>query len=874
MDPIYPRYARAHPVFYDRPAVRSDDEVLLRPTKAADWSSWSTLTEGPWTHWGAPSSVLPEQGWKVHISATPSSAGEALERVSTFCHARGLSFKHLSTIGTLHSVNGKDADRSAAGKFVTIYPPGSRLESVLVGLDEALAHLPGPYILSDLRWNRGPVHVRYGAFIRQTVDVDGVPTLALRRTDGQLVPDIRSPQFVVPEWVATPPFIKAQRKALESEPIPDGFPTIVRALHHSNAGGVYEAVESDGSEIVLKEARPHSGLTPDGADAITRLRREAQTLRDLSHLACVVNLRGEREVLGHRFLAMSRISGRTLQDASFERYPLIRSRPAASDIHAYRRWALSIMRKVKDAVARVHKAGYSHGDLHPRNVLITDDEEVVLLDFEMAQPIEDDTPHLLGAPGFVPPDERGGAALDHWAVACMELSLFAPLTPLINLDRAKAEDLARWSAETFDLDHSWVSQVTQALQYAAVSARRRAGTVSAAADVIVEPSVLIGEISEALVRDATLDRLDRAWPGDPAQFSETPAGLAHGAGGVLLALQAVGAQAPDGSTEWFQAAAEQSITAADPAMGLMDGVAGILWTRHVLGDCAGAARARDRLLSADPTRLGPGIYRGSSGIGITLLETGDDPGSLQACRRVAEALMQSLEAAGPASRTVATGQAGLMHGWSGAAMFGLRLFERTGTEEYLRFAERALERDLAACRHAPDGSLQVDEGWRLVPYLGTGSAGIGLALSELERIRPRAGSDALLTQIVRAATSAYVAYPGLLQGRSGLVHLLLGMAGTVAAEEAHASVERQVQLLGVHAIRRAHGVSFPGHGLLRLSCDLATGSAGVLTALSAYEDRYLTGTPSSEQPLPVLPFLASPRARSSAQSPARVDGGR
>jgi hypothetical protein len=46
-------------------------------------------------------------------------------------------------------------------------------------------------------------------------------------------------------------------------------------------------------------------------------------------------------------------------------------------------------------------------------------------------------------------------------------------------------------------------------------------------------------------------------------------------------------------------------------------------------------------------------------------------------------------------------------------------------------------------------------------------------------------------------------------------------------------VARQVRGLAWHALPHGGGLAFPGNGLLRLSMDLATGTAGVLLALGA-----------------------------------------
>lgn len=65
---------------------------------------------------------------------------------------------------------------------------------------------------------------------------------------------------------------------------------------------------------------------------------------------------------------------------------------------------------------------------------------------------------------------------------------------------------------------------------------------------------------------------------------------------------------------------------------------------------------------------------------------------------------------------------------------------------------------------------------------------------------------------------------------------------------------RQVRNLEWHALPFGDGMAFPGNGLLRLSMDLGTGTAGVLLALgSALHDQPVRA------PLLALPRPATPK---------------
>jgi hypothetical protein len=124
----------------------------------------------------------------------------------------------------------------------------------------------------------------------------------------------------------------------------------------------------------------------------------------------------------------------------------------------------------------------------------------------------------------------------------------------------------------------------------------------------------------------------------------------------------------------------------------------------------------------------------------------------------------------------------------------------------------------------PDGALEVNEGWRTMPYLAEGSVGIGLVLDHYLRHRDDEQFRDASAAIARAARSPMYVQPGLFAGRAGIVAYL-----ALRGEEDTAA---QVRRLAWHALPYGGGLAFPGEQLLRLSMDLATGTAGVLLAMA------------------------------------------
>ncbi|WP_244926878.1 lanthionine synthetase C family protein [Streptomyces eurocidicus] len=228
---------------------------------------------------------------------------------------------------------------------------------------------------------------------------------------------------------------------------------------------------------------------------------------------------------------------------------------------------------------------------------------------------------------------------------------------------------------------------------------------------------------------------------------------------------------------------------------------------------------------------------------------------MEAAQLLADRLAADLAAPAAARR-----RAGLMHGASGPALLFLRLHEATGAPALLALAEKAVRADLARCVTTPSGSLEVDEGWRTMPYLGDGSVGVGMVLDDLLDHAARCGTavDPALTEartgILGAARSRFYVQPGLLQGRAGMV---LHLSRTTAPDATAEHLAGQIRGLAWYAMDHEGELAFPGSQMMRLSMDLATGTAGVLLALGA-----ALGAPVGRTPrLPFLPPLGAPKDR-------------
>ena len=834
IDTRFINFCREDTLFYDAPVIESAGQDFREGRPLPE--GWTTSRGREWTVCVPPDSRIPDQGWKIHVAASPGNAAVLLDAVVPYCVEHSLMFKYISNAEILGRRGSKYGDRSASGKFITIYPVDDVcLERILNDLEDRVGGTPAPTILSDLRWREGPLHVRYGGFVLKTTRLkDGTLTPAITTPDGKLVPDERRPGFHTPSWVTVPAFLQealSQRRARTLT----GFPfKVYKALHFSNGGGVYRAVDKrDGAEVLLKEARPLAGLDIVGDDAVTRLEREHWALSRLAGLAAVPALRDVRKGNEHHFLARDFVDGSPLTDLVSARHPHGRAADSPRAREEYTRWALHILDQVAEGLAAMHERGVVFGDLHPGNILVRPDDTVAFIDLETATPAEEMRPQALGSLGFRAPDHLRGVDVDRYALDVLRLTMFVPMPHVVPWGTQKIRTLIDAAAREFPLPAAFLEEVEHGLRSDVLGAVTEHGVAWPAH--VPQDTSLASAIAESIIDAASPERTDRLYPGDAMQFLLTDGGVTfgYGAAGVLWALHRAGAEIPVAHTEWLLRRS-QSVNGEGP--GLFTGLAGIAFTLEELGSPHAADEALDRafaLVQGDPD-VGSAVSNGLAGLGLGALYLG---GLRDGERRIeqAAALAERM------THTGAPNRLGLLNGHCGRALFLLRLYESTGESHLLAQATAALRRDLDILDDPRFDSRFLTAGL-------DGSAGILMVLRAALRHLPederlRAAADRILAE----RHGGFSTPCGLLHGRAGEM-LVLGEGATAAERRV---LDTHFDALGWEAVAAGPGrVDFLGQHGYRLSTDLGTGSAGVLLALTALRDGR-----------PALPFLAPAAGR-------------
>ncbi|MFI6908286.1 class III lanthionine synthetase LanKC [Nonomuraea sp. NPDC050394] len=852
----YFEYCFADRLFYDEPGKWAAAQKGYKQAEAPAPEGWRTVRKGPWFNYMCGAATMLSQGWKIHISATRETAQQVLDVTAEYCLAGQISFKFLTSEAAFIGRNLKYADRGGSGKFITIYPTSDeQLKQVLDDLDPRLRGLGGPYILSDLRWKDGPLYLRYGGFVERVTRNDlGEPAMAIETPDGELVVDQRDPVFYVPDWVRPPAFLDSHLRERRDGEAPADFPyDIESAVHFSNGGGIYVAIEkATGRKVILKEARPGAGLDQVGRDAVSRLKREHEFLVKLTDLDAVVDCYDYFELWEHHFLVQEFVDGVTLNKRMVHRTPLIQFEPTEETIREFAEWAVDITAQIDEVVARLHERGIAFGDLHPNNIMITEEGQVKLIDFELATYVDQEQRIGMGAPGFVPPDKRESLAADRYALGCLKIAPFVPLTVLITLDTTRARALVDFVRQRFPMPEGWGESVLGLLDLGSSEWAGSQEQMTHTSEVIAggDWQEIEASMARAVWASATPEREDRLFPGDVEQFTLGGLGFGYGAAGVLYALAKSGYGRREEYERWLleRVRHHQGLH----RIGFYDGLHGIAHAFEEIGNREAALEVLDRIDTIGHVSLADELMSGLSGVALNQLYFAgrlDDQGlrdsAIKAANQIGERLVN--QPPKPVDDNGKHRRAGLLYGMSGPALLFVRLFEATGDDTYLDLAEQAIGHELECCAHVEETDvLFVNEGWRMMPYIGTGSAGVGLALSELLRHRRTEDLSVAMDRLRRAAHAEFHVCPMVFFGTAGqmgfLNHLRTLYPDTTRLDELIAVKRERLRL---HMVGLRGEIAFPGDQLMRLSMDFGTGSAGILHALAGVRDASL----------PLLPFL-------------------
>lgn len=811
---------------------------------------WQIKRSGIWFQCISEQQKLPDQGWKIHVSATRANATEILQRVSSLLFAAGdTAFKFALDMPILCLLNGKNWPRASSGKFITIYPSGNgRFLELIEQIHGATCEFQGPYILSDRPYKESRVvFYRYGGMRRrEALDVTGERILMLVAPDGTEHPDRRLPYPETPAWIESiVPVQQVAESASHSYSICEGRFQVEGVIAFSNSGGVYLGTDAmTGARVVIKEARPFIEVS-DGHDAPTLLRKEYRLLALLADTGIAprpVHLFQEGD---HWFLVEEYIQGLSLRAHSASHNILLRTRPSESDFQYWYKTFRHLSRRLLEIIEILQSRNVVFSDLSPNNLIVTEDgNDLRVIDFEAAYQLGVDEPTSLFTPGFAPTGREGGArGFDHdrYSAGAVLMAYLFPVNSFFHLRPDAKEEFLKSIQRDARLPGD-VAEMVLALMKNDVKPHTRLSNIAERLPATCAPlqpaqkadldyaGVLEGVV-EQLLHATNYERQDRLFPADPKLFATNPLSLAYGAAGIAYAIKRIRGSVPRLIVDWIL---QQPISTATYPPGLYVGIAGIAWVLLELGEQERAEELFRLTFNHNLLTRSSDLFYGAAGWGMTSLRffrhTGDET-YLQKAIGCGKRLI----AATNGWKAGENRMLGLAHGASGIALFLLYLYLTTREERFLAAGRRTLEMDLAAGVRTPDGGLswkaETNSPNTLYPYWCRGSAGIGTAVVRYHAVAADDSYSDVLQGIFIDTDRRHAVLPGRFAGLTGIGDFLLDAWSLTGEQKYFDSAQRAAEGLMLFRVAR-QGIAFPGDSLNRLSCDYGTGSAGVALFLN------------------------------------------
>jgi hypothetical protein len=710
--------------------VLGDLSVTARALLAASGAEWTFSVAGPWAFATPAGARSPEQGWKLHVSATEASAADVLAAALPVLVAEEVPFKFAAGHHVVRLLNSTHADRASGGKFITIYPADdAQAVRLAEACHRATEGLAGPVILSDRAYRPNSlVHYRYGGFSgAPAVDADGIVVHLIKGPDGAPLPDERTASYRAPSWLADPfqpsaggsaaPGSTASAaagatNATATAPAAAGGTVVLHgryrilgALSHANKGGTYLAEDTTtGAQVVLKEGRPHVGDEGRG-DARARVRHEARMLALVEQLGRTPRLVEVFEQSGHVFLVEEYIDAPSLRDV-VEGAGDTPDSPGGPMVPLPAGEIQDLATALAETLAAFHEAGIVVGDFNPNNILVTDDGSVLVIDLEHARRTGEPPAGPAGTPGYASPEqlraEGDGETDDRYSLGATLAYLATGADPFFP---AGADDtwsdparLAAWlgaqvAAGTVDAALADIAlgamapRPTDRLSPAAVlttlrgeggqTAPGRGGSMhphsptTTPADVEEQAAHVVVDLASWLLDTMGSGPAGHLWPAGAAAASLDPIAVQAGASGVGLFLA-------------------QLVRAAGALPGAARERLDETRLREALGATAGWVADQ---LARNPARP-PGLYFGTSGVAWFLTEAAGALGRDDLLRRANELAL---------TIPVRVPNSDITHGTAGIGLGQLQQWLSTGDDRFLARAVVSGEQVLRAAARADGG---------------------------------------------------------------------------------------------------------------------------------------------------------------------------
>lgn len=848
-----PIYMLADSGRFESPSsYKSRDQFLHLPSLENGPNSQSVVRRGLY-YVCAPIEEQPAiMPWHLRISATDANSLPILLLAARHAFAHSLGIAWLVDRHVLQFVNSDQAPHELAGTFIVLWPltPEMKMDSVSIKLVTDLADYTGPVIPSAFPLEEGSVVHGVNSIHTWFNSPHGAP-VPTESHNGCISRPLGSHGAFVSDAVA---YFEQQ-----------SYIVSISSVHNSGLSLI--GVNPEGLPIHVKIARRY-WLDPSSQPLQDTLRTEYSILGLCAGTTAVPRAHDFIERDDAAFLITELPDGVTMHQYAMSNSPLTRG-TSAKDLREFDRVIRDLLLELAKGLLVIRRSGQQLIGVSTKDVIIRADRSIAFMDLSQTLPATT-TVDLLDVSirdQIFHEDLCPCAANDAYLLGTLVLRFLLPIT---GLGAIKPSFEIPWLSELgkeFGLSGDLIDITSSLLcrsgrerisckdVVAKVEAKVAADltcTSTCSYDVPGNEMKSIEKLlaSTLLFIDSSMepDRRDCIYPADPEVYRTGAASLAHGAAGIMYALSLIGRPVSSTLAGWI-IGRQYSEPAFPLSHSLLYGKAGIVLA------CLQAGNVREaEIFSLEPLSDGIsqefGLFAGVAGYGLSELALfSASQNELHLARATKVGLLLESN-----QRVIGNGCCwenpegivchGFGYGAAGIAAFCIELYKTTLQERFLDLAEKSIEFELENAIRTPKGSVTWPEAYsvpgRTVPYIEYGSAGIGLCLIRLWQSKRDSRYLEFLEMIAADCEATLAILPGYFAGLAGIGHYYLDLHQHLGWTKFRDLAIRMAQNLELYAIPHPSGKAFPADGLMRISCDFATGSAGVATFLH----RVLNGGPS------------------------------
>ncbi|MFT9267302.1 lanthionine synthetase LanC family protein [Oenococcus sp.] len=670
-----------------------------------DHSHLRYYAKGIYTYVFNSSSILPRQGWKIHISPTIKMYTATLLWIIKWAYEKKVDFKFITNYRVFEAATDKRMNVSQFGKIITIYPMNeTEFIKCVKELNSHFSTECGLNVPSDQGYSGSNiVYYRYGGINTKVfLDNENDHISLIQLPNGQRIIDQRKPYYFLPAGLEDP-FTRCASEYSETKKNvlitgKKGNYVLDNIVRRLSTGDIFSGYRTkDSFPVLIKQTKlgAYSDLKhPLGKGKLLRI-NESHLFQKFATSGVFPKFIEQINFLQFNLFVFEKINGESIQNFA-KRNPLFGPNPSSSQVSKFCKKLTWSYFRAKRILCFLHKNGYAVGDVSTDNFVISErDHSVYLVDAETAYTLQGKKSYLhnpifeIGMSEGLTDFEKDFYRLAMSFIYAItgknrELlinheSIEFELSYFNNLSRAKFDTLILDIKKNLHWPQSHISLY-----------EKKFDDLNQAQKVEFSYKLMYEKYQHLLKKKLVPPKSMRG-----SDFRVNNISLFYGWPGSLLGLSKIGFNIPAHNATVLNRKAANLISRDKISSGLSFGLAGIAL---VVSSLSNNRMEQNIAFIELKKRLKNGKYRlpydfanGYAGIGYALLKLNDlhpDKKLIIYILNIADMMITNQQ-----QLLNEVNCCGFEYGLSGIAYFYIELYQSTKIDKYLQFSEKLLDRE-------------------------------------------------------------------------------------------------------------------------------------------------------------------------------------